>query len=431
MGHIATKGIYHNLRRRLDRNIVGMPPSKELYEILKLLYTEDEAALASQMPMTPVAFDVIARKTGMEPDRLRNLIESMADKGLVMDFHHESTGETYYVLSPPVVGFFEFSLMRTRSDIPQKQLAELMHKYLYDDDAFARDVFQQTTQLGRTLVHETALPENISEILSYEKASEMIKESECHSVSLCYCRHKQHHLDKDCEFPMEVCTAINTAAEFVIRRNFGRKSSRSEALDILAQSRERGLVQIGDNVKSRPGFICHCCRCCCGFLNGITHLKVTPTVMTSNYIAEVDKMECRGCKKCADRCPISAIQIKVMKRTDNKKKYRWAEVDSSLCLGCGVCIPACKNDALALKKRKQKVLTPENTFDRVLTMALERGKLQEFLFDGDKPPDSDILYLLTKSALNFPLTKRLLLQEQIKSRFIQFILEKAKPKEIV
>jgi len=431
MGHIAAKGIYKDLQKRLDRNVVGAPEAKELYEILRIMYSEKEAAVAVRMPIAPTTFAEIARRTKLESGLLKTLLESMADKGLVMDFFHNRTGETYYLLSPTVVGFFEFSMMRIRDDIPQKELAELMHNYMYTNDAFARDAFQKTTQLGRTLVHESALPEDYSEILSYEKASELISESEYHAVSLCYCRHKQHHLGVDCKYPMEVCTTINAGADLAIRRNFGRKSSRSELLDLLAQSRELGLVHIGDNVKNRPSFICHCCRCCCGFLQGITHLKVTNTVMTSNFIAEVDKSECKGCKKCTERCPISAIQIKVLKRTDNKKKYRWAEVNSSLCLGCGVCVPACKNGALSMKKRKQAVITPEDSFDRVITMALERGKLHELIFDGDRPPSSDTLYMLTKAALNFPLTKRILLQKEIKSRFLHFILERTKPVQVV
>ncbi len=68
---------------------------------------------------------------------------------------------------------------------------------------------------------------------------------------------------------MEICLSLNGGAEFVVRRGFGRAIERAtRRCDILAASRARGLVQIADNVQSRPTFVCNCCGCCCEQLQG-------------------------------------------------------------------------------------------------------------------------------------------------------------------
>ncbi|MFH1537464.1 MAG: 4Fe-4S binding protein [bacterium] len=424
MGHLAG-GVYHQLQHRLDRYPVGAPESKELYEILRILYSEEEAALAARMPMAPKTLKELIRVTRLEPVLLKIMLEGMAGKGLVMDIEHPATGETYYMLSPTVVGFFEFSLMRKRSDMPQKRIAELMHDLLHNDDVFARELFQQTTQVGRTLAHEAAMPPGVPEILDYEKASEIIKTSTNQAVSLCYCRHKNKLVGKECGFPLEICTSLNLGADFIIKNKLGRQSSKSEMMDILDQSFELGLVNVADNVQKDVTFICHCCSCCCGMLVSLNKFEIPTAIMTSNFVASVDKHECKGCKKCAKKCPVNAVKIKVIKRADRKKKYRWAEVDQKACLGCGVCVGACdEHHAMGMKPRRQRVIPPRDTFDRTITMALERGKLHEYIFDGDKPPIPGALRGLVKTALRLPPTKKLLLSQQVKSRFMKFLLER-------
>ena len=53
---------------------------------------------------------------------------------------------------------------------------------------------------------------------------------------------------------------------------------------------------------------------------------------------------------------------------------------STLCLGCGTCYPTCNLDAIRMRSRERRVYTPETTFDRIVAMAIERGKLAETIF---------------------------------------------------
>ena len=145
-----------------------------------------------------------------------------------MDLVNPKTGRVSYLLAPPVVGFFEYSLMRARDSIPKKRMAEALHAYTHGDEAFAREAFGGDTVIGRALVHETALADDpLPDVLDWERATAVVGEARSWAVSLCYCRHKAEHLGEACGAPMEICLSLNGGADFVVRRGFGR-SHRAE-----------------------------------------------------------------------------------------------------------------------------------------------------------------------------------------------------------
>ncbi len=413
MGHIRNgQGVYGRLQKRLDRFPIGAPPAEALYEILKRLFTEEEAEIGCRMPIRFTDLAGIARRTGKTPEALRPVLDRMAEKGLVMDF--ERRGRTVYILSPTVQGFFEFAFMRVRDDIPQKEIARHMIAYAHDDPAFARSVFAGKLQWARTLVHETALdPDDATRILDYERATQTVREAKTHAVSLCYCRHIQEHAGTPCAKPMEVCTTLDAAADFLVRRGLARKISREEALDVFAATREAGLVHIGDNVQKRPAFVCHCCGCCCAMLTAINKFRMFDAVVTSPFLAAVDKASCAGCGLCAKRCPVKAIA------TEGTGKEARAVVDGDICLGCGVCRPACAKKALRMAPRKERILVPENVWRRTVTMAIERGKFQNLLFDDFDRLDYAALRAVTRIIVSLPPVKKALLSEQVQSRFLK------------
>lgn len=51
MSHIVGKKAYKSLEERLNKFPQGAPPSKTLYKILKMMFTEKEAALVAQLPI--------------------------------------------------------------------------------------------------------------------------------------------------------------------------------------------------------------------------------------------------------------------------------------------------------------------------------------------------------------------------------------------
>ena len=426
MGHLAsTHKAYTDLQARLERTPIGLPDGEALYDILRLLYTEEEAQVAARMPIKPETLEQLAKRLDMPPQRLLPLLERMADVGTVMDLVHPKTGEVTYFLSPPVVGFFEYSLMKRRTDIDQPALAMAMDAYMQSGAFFADHDGGEVTQIGRAVVHEDAIgPELTSEVLAYEKASSILRDASKIGVSLCYCRHKAEHLGRSCDAPLEICLNINRGFDYVHRHGIARKIDVEEALDILARARGLGLVQIADNVADKPLYLCNCCGCCCLQLRAINRHGVSHAVSTSNYLAVIDEEQCRGCGRCARRCPVSAIHLDPVPLDGKRVGKMRAVVDEEICLGCGVCHAACRRQALRMAAREQRVLTPANTLDRVVRMALDRDRLQHLLYDeGDGLP-ALVANRVLGALLELPPTRRAMANEQLRSRFVNGVIQR-------
>ena len=431
MGHMGQlKQEYRGLMERLDHLPVGMPrPEDERAlegwrELLEVMYSPEEAALASRMPMMPTPLSKLAGRFDMPEQELRQKLEPLCDKGLVMDLVSRSTGETKYLLAPPVIGFFEFSMMRAHDMFDKLSVAKAMDAYVHGDDTFAREVFGNDTVIGRAMVHEDVLAADMPEVLDWERTTKLIEESEQLAVSQCYCRHKAAHLGKACDAPQEICLSLNNGAEFIIRRGFGRPINKQQALSIVTKARKLGLVQIADNVKNEPAYVCNCCACCCGQLSAINTFGLR-AVNPSGFEPQHDPEECKGCSRCSRACPVAAIAM-TPERTGGKRKNELYPVfDSELCIGCGVCATTCKQEAIRMERRAEPSHVPVNTIERVVRQMLERGRLADLLFDESESRGAAFLNHAVRAITHLPPAERALASEQVRSRFVSFVVENA------
>ena len=427
MGHLTAKGAFPGLRKRLDLYSLGAPETQAVYEVLKTIFDEEEARIAAQMPMTFIGLKGIARRTGVPESELEPKLARMAEKGLMWDF--EFGGKVRYMLPPTIVGLFEFSMMRTRTDINQKDLAHSIHEVLVGDPTYVDAASDLKTFPLRVVPHESSLPAGtFTEVMDYEKASQIVENAGRWAVGLCHCRHVTHHMEEDCQkFKMESCMSIGPGADWITRHKLGREMSKTEALEMLAESREKGLVQMADNVQHNPTFICNCCGCCCEVLVGFKKFNDREPVFSSNYIAAIEPASCTGCGKCAKACPVDAIEMVAHERTvGGKKRKKLATIRQDLCIGCGVCHAECKFESLTMEQRAVRRITPETTFKRVLMAALETGKLHHLLADPTTSWSARAANVLLGAILNLPPSKQLLLRDQVKSRFLDAVVYGAK-----
>jgi hypothetical protein len=134
MGHMVGKDVYRKLGRKIDNLTVRAPWNETFHEILKELYSAEEADLIVKMPYGLANLERIEKVTKYERPKLQKLLEGLSAKGLVMDLW--MNGEYHYIPSPMVVGIFEFTMMRTGENLRTKEWARLFHTSLQDESAF-------------------------------------------------------------------------------------------------------------------------------------------------------------------------------------------------------------------------------------------------------------------------------------------------------
>lgn len=327
-----------------------------------------------------------------------------------------------------MAGFIEFALMRTRGDIDQKYLSELYYQYMNVEEDFVKDLFYATeTKLGRVYVQEPVLTtENTLHILDHERASHIVEEAEYIGLGTCYCRHKAYHAGHPCEIdaPWDVCLTFgNVARSLAEHGGHARLISKEEAMDALERSYDAGLVQIGENVREDPAFICNCCGCCCEALQAARKFSPMQPVATTNYIPSVEENTCIGCGKCEKACPIFAVSM--VEVQDGQKKKKRPVVDTEICLGCGVCASRCPNGSLKLERRPVQVITPVNSTHRFVLQAIEKGTLQNLIFDNQAFANHRAMAAVFGVILNLPPLKQALASKQFKSVYLDKLLSSA------
>ena len=422
MGHHALKSAYQRLSDRINRFPQGAPPTKLLFEILKLLFSEREAELVSILPIKPFTPEKAAKIWKLSLTETQKILDELAGRAVLVDIWEKN--QQTYTLPPPMAGFFEFSMMRIRTDINQKLLGELYYQYLNVEEDFIKALFVSgETQMGRIYVNESVLTnDNALAVLDYERSSMVINDASHIGISVCYCRHKMQHVGKDCDNPMDICMSFNLTARSLIKYGHARSVDAVECLELLQLAYEKNLLQFGENARRNINFICNCCGCCCEALIAARQFGLMNPVHTTNFIPVVESESCKGCGKCVIVCPVEAMSLISTNDPHFPKKKR-AKLDERICLGCGVCVRVCPDSVIALKSRPERVITPLNATHRAVVMAIERGNLQDLMFDNRVLWYHRALAAVFGVILRLPPIKQIMATRQVKSRYLEALID--------
>ena len=413
MSHVTAKKSYEQLVNRLNKYPQGAPPSESLYQILELLFTEKEAKLVSQLPIRPFEIKKASKIWSVSYGEAAKVLEELASRAVLLDIYKD--GKVFYVLPPPMAGFFEFSMMRTGGKPDREALGRLYYEYLNEEEDFVKELFTGTeTNMVRAFANESVVStDDTVAILDFEKASHYIKTSEHMGVSMCYCRHKMSHAGEVCDAPMDICMTFGVVADSLIRHGHARRIDTVEGEELLHQAYENDLVQCGENFKKNISFICNCCGCCCEALLAAKRFGNLHPVETSRFIAYIED-DCKNCGKCESVCPVDAIEY-----VDGNTK-----VIEELCLGCGVCIKHCHFNSLSFNEREKRIITPANSVHRAVLMAIEKGRLQNLIFENQALYSHRAMAAILSAILSLSPIKRAMASEQMKSVYLVKILEK-------
>jgi len=331
---------YRLLAVRFNLTYVPVPLIPEFIDILKVLYTREQAWLAALLPPAFASAKTIARLQRRDPAATERLLKEMVDKRLLVEFTRK--GVQKFSLPPFVPGVAEFQLM---SGVITPELKDFTRRF---HTAFAsrQNVFlEKLGEMGSTFARVIPVNQSVSSahnILAYEDARAIIKGARKFALNHCYCRMAKDVMEeKSCRAPREICMAFDFPADFLIRNGIGKEVDCDTLLRKLDEAEGHHLVHVTDNSKSGFTFMCHCCGCCCGFLTSLNVYNLKPPLFVSSWIADWDREKCTHCGKCSRACQLNALSW-VNKNTlynDNR------------CIGCGVCVPVCPEQALRLVQR--------------------------------------------------------------------------------
>lgn len=176
-----------------------------------------------------------------------------------------------------------------------------------------------------------------SYILPRKEIEAVIHASTHLAIDPCICR--IYH--ENCDSPLYTCLKINFAAE-VRQEETGRSVTKEEALEIVRNAREHGLILVLEHcIRPYQYNICMCCACCCVPLK-FRYQFGLDVYRNGPYLPEMNEPECQHCGECVERCPVSAIS----------ESNGNIETDVQKCLGCGVCEDTCPNNAITMVKSR-------------------------------------------------------------------------------
>jgi ferredoxin len=353
-----TQDVYERLAAFLDSLPAGFPRTESGVEIriLKRLFTEEEADLACHLVMWPEPVETIAQRVGKPAHELADVLYNMSRKGLIG--RSDRAEGPMYTAAQYVIGIWEYHV----NDLDDGLIKD-MNEYipaLFDAMTSIKTQQLRTIPIGASL-------EGQSTVMPYEDARQLIEKQRKIVVAPCICRREHALVGKGCGKLKEACLVFSSGAYFYEKNGLGRSITKEEALDILRQAEEQGLVLQPSNAQ-RIMNICLCCGDCCQVLKAIKRYSRPADLVHANYYAAVRADECIGCEICLERCQMDAIQMK-----DDV-----AEIDPNRCIGCGLCVTTCGAEAIDLIRKEEKdcQVPPADIVETYMRIAQERGLIE-------------------------------------------------------
>jgi Pyruvate/2-oxoacid:ferredoxin oxidoreductase delta subunit len=334
----------------------------EFFALVEELFTPEEAEVNNAMSPKPSTAGDIAAQMDQDEEKTTTILEAMANKGLCKTF--VDNGVRYYQGAPFIPGIFEYQFMPGTSTERDKKLAHLIHAYEQAFDA-VKGRIEMTFPTTRVIAVDRTIAAG-NTVHTYDQVSTYIDKYESIAVGTCYCRHLAHLRGEDVHgMPMDVCMWFGTMAEYGIERLNARKVTKEEAMEVLNQSEDAGLIHMSRNTTDDIEFICNCDRWHCGVVPGVLKQSRPALFFNSGFEPRFDADLCVACEDCIERCPAEALAM-----GDNDVP----EVDLDRCFGCAVCATGCPTEAIAMDAKSDFPAPPKDPKELVTAIKASFAK---------------------------------------------------------
>ncbi len=317
--------------------------------------------------------DQLVESSGFAAEKVEQLATSLAQKGLVFN-QPSSAGIMIYRLLPfMLVGVMEYKFMvELTGSQEEKDLARLFEKLMKELRSEIQEnydallpLFNTAPAVDRTVptrIMEAGRPIKIipvdrslevSEefVLPSQAIEDIINKFDDIAVGYCFCRQRRSLLGDACDTaaPTLNCFTFGKSARHTAAQGFAKKVSKEEALKIMKEAENAGLIHKafhpGSRESSPETSICNCCKDCCDTLE-LWRSGTLPLINSTYHLSVIDEEACTGCGICVEWCPTDAI---VLNAEGLAQRYEGA------CLGCGVCSRFCPEEAISLQEGLRRV----------------------------------------------------------------------------
>ncbi len=343
---------YVKMMERMNKNEVEHLITNAGLNFLKELFNEEQAALIGDFPLGAHTSKELSALLGRDEVALDKMLKEMANKGLLFKAGRNN-GDTEYSVLPFEPGLMEMQLLKGRDDEQQRKMLKLMGAMHAEETAIFTKLLKQpdidkekfSKQLGRIIGIEEVVDSSDSQVVSWEKLSNIIENATSYAAGECGCKHAQKLLGNPCKSgaPSKCCVWFNKTADYLAEGGYVTRLTKEEVYALFKTCEEAGLIHFTSNLANTDTVVvCNCCKCCCSMLGKDRRVRKAGIdygiTASTNFRAHVDEETCVGCGICVDFCQAKALQL-----VDDK-----LTVDSRYCLGCGVCVKKCPTGSISL-----------------------------------------------------------------------------------
>ena len=353
------KQFWYDLARVFSKFSRFTFPINDTYtELLTTLLSEEEANFLFIFEKPSLNMNEIKEKTKLDDVTIEHLLNSLMNKGILTGVSSRSTGIMVYTLMPLFPGIFEYSFMKGKTGEKEKNLARIFEKMFSNASEFtqtnydeALDRLKTLPPLDRIVPVEEQIEVQQEQIIPYEEVEKLIESSDVIGVAHCYCRHHKNLLDEQCNLNASKlnCLQLGKNAQFAIEYGFSKQISKEEALEILREAEDQGLVHKAIHANQNPekpeAAICNCCKCCCETFQ-IYYRGMAPFHSLTSFVSKVDEDLCVACETCVKICPVEAPELIDTTSVINEER----------CIGCGVCAHQCPEEAIQMERIGPRVV---------------------------------------------------------------------------
>ncbi len=360
-----SEDIYEQLADALDALPAGFTrtPSKLEIKLIKLVFTPEEALVASTLSRKLETAAEIAERVGLPEDEVTVLLEGMIPRRMVkadtlaLETGVKGLGKVEakpgqkaqeesvkkYRLFPFLVGWYESYLQEVKPT--SREFAQIFEQYVIEGGG--EKIFAPRPGPQGVIPYRGSLK---PEWLKREPHNDIDAHFQRHDRFLvldCVCKkEKVAAHGHSCAMPIKRCGFVGMPPVVPLSENV---ISREDAIKLWTELDDMGTMVIegfyGFTMGAEaPQFVggCHCCGCCCTILQGGRMGNLTETVQKSNYRVVKDYDKCESCEECVRRCQFFAHTFDGA--TDDKPVYH-----PDKCVGCGACGMGCPSGALHLE----------------------------------------------------------------------------------